>query len=89
MSIQTHTHKQICEEIAESGEVVVLFNTDFETTDNTETMDVFLEVFDVDEDDIKLSDGTYCEIFFNGVLCEVHASGNGTFSSHKIEIKKL
>lgn len=83
------TLDDICKELESFQEVTVLFETDFETTDNTETMNIFLELFDIDSEDIKLSDGTYCEVLFNKTLCEVHASGNGDFSSHKIEIKKI
>lgn len=87
MSIETY--QDICEELAKNSEITVLFETDYETTDNTETMNVFLEIFDIPEDDILLIDGTYVEAFFNGVPHEIHAGGNGDFSSHKIDIKLL
>ncbi len=87
MSLETN--EDICNQLSQEDSATVLFNTDFDTVDNTETMDVFIEIFDIDGDRIKFSDGTYCEIEFDGALCEVHASGNGDFSSHKIEIKKI
>lgn len=77
----------ICSELHKHSEIIVLFNTDYETNDNTETMNVFLEIYDIPEENIVLFDGTYCEIIFNAIVYEVHASGNGDFSSHKIEIK--
>lgn len=87
--MQIENYEQILSELAKYPEITVLFDTDFETTDNTETMDVFLEIYDISDDDIKLYDGTYCEILFDGKLYEVHAGGNGDFSSHKIDIKLL
>lgn len=87
MSIETY--QDICSELSSNSEALILFETDYETVDNTETMDVFLEIFDIPEDDILLYDGTYVEVLFNGLSHEVHASGNGDFSSHKIEIKPI
>lgn len=74
-------------ELNKISEITILFNTDYETSDNTETMNVFLDIYDIPDKNIILFDGTYCEIIFNAIVHEVHASGNGDFSSHKIEIK--
>ena len=71
------------------AEVLVLFDTEHEVADNTETMNEFLELFDIPEEDIILEDGTYVELKIDDRLYEVHASGNGDFRTLKIEIKLM
>lgn len=79
------SYEDIQNEILGLDNYTLFFETDFETSNNSETMNVFLDLFYIDEDKILCLDGTYAEIYFNDLLYSVHASGNGTFSNHKIE----
>ena len=67
-----------------------IWETDEPHSDNTATMCDYLNV-EMDESwTIDLIDGTYAEITTDfGDRYEVHASGNGDFSNHRVRFELL
>lgn len=75
----------------ENNIATILFNTEEELANNTETMSYFFDILELSEDDednnfIHKFEGSYAEIQIERHLCDLHASGNGDFRSHKIEL---
>lgn len=89
MTPQFESYVELKETLKVRESALITFETEEELATNELTMNEFLDLFDVPEEDIHLFDGTYVELKIEGILYRVDASGNGDFRSHKIEIEKL
>lgn len=65
------------------------WNTDYEHSNNMETMQEYLNNYLPMNCAIIEDDGTYAEVIQNGIKIGIHASGNGDFRSHKVEFVKV
>lgn len=67
-----------------------IWETEEELSTNELTMHDYLDGHIDDAWEVLVLDGTYAEIKTSeGLLYEVHASGNGDFKSHKVEFKAI
>lgn len=89
MTNQFESYQELKETLSQRGVALITFETEEELATNELTMNEFLELFDIPEEDIQLYDGTYVELKIDNVVYRVDASGNGDFRSHKIEIEKM
>jgi len=67
------------------------WETEEEHSDNTKTMEDYLDNHLPEAFEVKFRDCAYSEIEnkFTGERFEVHASGNGSFTQHLITFKEL
>jgi len=66
----------------------IRWETDEPHADNTETMCDYIN--HINMLDITLVDGTYAEgVNLKGEKYEIHASGDGDFTHHKVEFKLI
>lgn len=86
---ELESYSELKETLKIRESAIITFETEEELATNEITMNEFLDLYDIPEEDIHLHDGTYVELNIEGVLYRVDASGNGDFRSHKIEIEKL
>lgn len=89
MTVQAQSYEMLKEELVKDGSAIITFETEDELPDNTATMNEFLELFDIPDEDVELFDGSYVELKLNDKLYRVDASGNGCFRTHKIEIQTI
>jgi hypothetical protein len=65
------------------------WNTDYAHSDNTETMCDYLDNHLPEGAEVLYHDGTYAEILYNYAKHEVHASGDGDFTHHRVSFKSV
>ena len=70
-------------------EMFFYWDTDYEHSDNMETMDEFLNCYLPEDCNILEIDGTYAEVEQNGVKVGINSSGNGDFRKHKVEFVEV
>ena len=65
------------------------WSTDYAHSDNTETMNDYLQNHLPDGAEVLYHEGTYAEILYNYEKYEVHSSGDGDFKHHRVSFKNV
>lgn len=80
-------YPDVLDAISSNGEW--LWQTEEYHADNSATMGEFLECYLPEGFEVTLQDGTYAEIYKDGLTYEVHASGNGDPWHHRVEFSLI